>query len=178
VNPTTISSSRFTAALKGGDFLFILTILLVFVAAFWIARDWYLSARLFPWFAAIPGAVLCVVQLCRYVIGWEEAHQASAMAVDELYEPLESAQVERRRNLEFWVWLIATAAGIWLFGMTIAGPVFMALFARFIGQESWRFSFSLGVATFAFVWGLFVWGFDMAWPPGELFYLLDINIIE
>lgn len=159
--------------LRQGDFLFIAAILALFFGAFWIAKDWYFSAKLFPWFAAIPGAILCAVQLWRYTVGWEETHEARGMAVDEVYEQLAAPQVERRRTLEFWSWMVLTALGIWLLSMPIAAPLSMVLFARLVGKESWFLSLAIGLGTFALVWGLFVWGFNMAWPPGELFFWLD-----
>lgn len=159
--------------LRQGEFLLVAAILTIFAGAFWLAMDWYFSARLFPWFAAIPGAILCLVQLWRYAVGWEKTHAARGMAADEAYESLGSPQLERRRTLEFWSWLMLTAAGIWFLGMAIATPISMTLFARLIGREPWLVSLAIGSGTFALVWGLFVWGFNMAWPPGELFVWLD-----
>ena len=163
--------------LKDGEFLFVAVSFLVFVTAFWSAKDWYLTARLFPWFATIPGSILCAVQLWRYATGWEQTNEVGAMAVDEVYEALESPEVEHRRQLEFWVWIVLTALAIFLLGMNFALPISMALFVRLAGRESWFFCLTMGVGIFVIVWGFFEWGFGMTWPIGELFYWLHIKVL-
>lgn len=147
---------------------------LTFFAAILTARDWYFSAKLFPFFAGFPGLLLAAVQVWREMTGWESRNAASGVQVDESYDETIDLSVRRQRTGWFFFWLLATAVGIWALGLPIALSVSLALWARIEGKESWIKSLSVGVVAFLIVWGLFTKVFGLGWPPGELFFLLGL----
>lgn len=145
--------------------------LAVFSVAVWAGWEWPYIARLMPLYvAAIPGLILASIQIYRDATDWEarQVGKDGGIEMDEVYDVKLDKAIELRRTLIFFAWFIAGALGIWLFGIVIALPVLVFLYALVEGKESWISSFLIAACTFAIVWGLFEYMLEARWPPGIL----------
>jgi hypothetical protein len=155
--------------------MFALFFFVLFFVAVLTARDWYLSAKLFPLFAGIPGMVFAAIQAWREITGKDSRTETAGIQMDEQYDETIDSSIRRRRTTWFFSWLSATAVGIWAAGLPIGLSISLALWTRIEGKESWGVSLCVGTVTFLIVWGLFTKFFGLGWPPGEIFFLLGYS---
>jgi hypothetical protein len=152
------------------DFTFFF--LAVFLAAAIAGWSWPYIAKLMPvYVAAVPGLILVLLQIYRDATDWEarQHRDRGGIDMDEVYGAKLDKDVERRRTLIFFVWLIGGALGIWLLGIVVALPLLVFLYTLVEGKESWLTATGMGIATFLFIWGLFEYMLESRWPPGLLF---------
>jgi len=146
--------------------------LVVFLIAVWTGWDWPYIAKLMPiYVVAIPGLILASVQLYRDATDWEgrQSGKGGGIEMDEVYEVQLDKATEIRRTVNFFAWFIAGALGIWLFGIVIALPALVSLYAFVDGKERWYTSLAIGACTYLIVWGFFEYMLEARWPPGVLF---------
>jgi len=146
--------------------------LAVFSVAVWAGWDWPYIAKLMPiYVVAIPGLILASVQLYRDATDWEgrQRGKGGGIEMDEVYEVKLDKATEIRRTVNFFAWFIGGALGIWLFGIVIALPVLVSLYAFVDGKERWYTSLAIGACTYLIVWGFFEYMLEARWPPGVLF---------
>ena len=146
--------------------------LVVFSIAVWTGWDWPYIAKLMPvYVAAMPGLILVLVQLYRDATDREgrRGGKGGGIEMDEVYDVKLEKKVEIRRTLAFFAWFAGGALGIWLFGIVIALPVLVFLYALVEGKERWINSLLIAACTFGIVWGLFEYMLESRWPPGVLF---------
>jgi len=146
--------------------------LAIFLVAVWTGWEWPYIAKLMPvYIAALPGFVLVLVQLYRDATDWERRHggKGGGIEMDEVYDVKLEKKVELRRTVAFFAWFIGGALAIWLFGLVIALPALVFLYAVVEGKERWITSLAMTACTFALVWGLFEYMLESRWPPGMLF---------
>jgi hypothetical protein len=145
---------------------------MIFLVAIWAGWDWPYIAKLMPiYVVAIPGLILVSVQLYRDATDWEgrQSSKGGGIEMDLGYDVKLDKGVELRRTLAFFGWFIAGALGIWLFGIVIALPALVFLYALVDGKERLVNALLIGACTFAIVWGFFEYMLDARWPPGALF---------
>lgn len=145
--------------------------LVVFLIAIWSGWDWPYIAKLMPiYVTAIPGLILVSIQIYRDATDWEghRGGQGGGLEMDTVYDVQLNKKVEIQRTVNFFAWFIGGAVGIWLFGIVIALPVLVSLYALIDGKERWITSLLIGACTFAIVWGFFEYMLEARWPPGIL----------
>ena len=145
--------------------------LCVFIIAIKTGWEWPYIAKLMPvYIAAIPGLILCLVQLYRDIIasGESSAEHTGGIQMDEVYEVNLDEKTERRRTVLFFLWFAGGALAVWLLGMVIGLPLLVLLYCLVEGKEKWTISALMGVCSFAIVWGVFEYMLEMKWPPGAL----------
>ena len=146
--------------------------LVVFILAVWAGWEWPYIAKLMPvYIAAIPGLVLVLVQLYRDATDWESGQggKGGGIEMDEVYDVQLDKRVELQRTLAFFAWFAGGVVAIWIFGIVIALPGLVFLYALVEGKERWPTSLAISACTFALVWGLFEYMLESRWPPGVLF---------
>jgi hypothetical protein len=150
-----------------------LTLFLVAVfstAIFW-GWEWPYIAKLMPvYVAAVPGLLLCLVQLYRDATRWEtkQVTTGGAMEADETHQGIADKQIELRRTFFFFAWFVGGALGIWLLGIVYSLPLLVFLYAYIDGQEKLSTAVMMGACAYAVIWGLFEYLLEMRWPPGLL----------
>jgi len=145
--------------------------LAIFLVAVWTGWEWPYIAKLMPvYIAAIPGFALVLVQLYRDATDWEgrRGGKDGGLEMDIVQDVQLDKKVEIQRTVTFFAWFIGGAVGIWLFGIVIALPVLVSLYALIDGKERWITSLLIGACTFAIVWGFFEYMLEARWPPGIL----------
>jgi len=149
---------------------FALFLLVVFAVAIVSGWSWPDIAKIMPvYVAAIPGAIMILIQIYRDATGWEASHKAGGMDMDESGEDKLDEATARRRTLAFFAWFIGGALGIWLIGIVYALPLLVFLYARLQGEEKWPASLITGGCAYLMIWGLFEYMLETRWPAGLLF---------
>lgn len=130
-----------------GRTLTTLVMLAIFAGACLIALGLPQKAAFMPLLVAIPGGLLCVWQL---ILDLRRAPEEPKARKEE--EPEDSAT-----EVEAFLWLGGFSVAILGFGFLVGGPLVVAGFIRYSSGESWRNAIFAGVATFALIWGVFIW---------------------
>lgn len=147
---------------------FFLAIFLVAAVSGW---EWPYIAKLMPvYVVAIPGILLCLVQLFREATAWEDRRGTQrGIEMDQIYDAKSDSQIETRRTLIFFAWFIGGALGIWLLGIVITLPLLVFLYMLIEGKERWSASLLMTACTYLLIWGLFEYMLEGRWPAGLLF---------
>jgi Tripartite tricarboxylate transporter TctB family len=146
---------------------FFLAIFLVAAVSGW---EWPYIAKLMPvYVAAIPGILLCLLQLYRDATAREGGQGTQGgIEMDEVYDAKVEKRIETRRTLAFFAWFIGGALGIWLLGIVIAIPLLVFLYMLVEGRERWSTSLIMTVCAYLLIWGLFEYMLEARWPAGLL----------
>ncbi len=164
-----------------GKLLFSLGFVLLFAFLIYVSMGYNQLARLVPMVILVPGLGFALLQFVldlRAALRSEEPASVEAQTVDaeetaadkpkrEKKEKLSPQEKQRREYIGIG-WLFALFVMIVLFGLTAAIPLFVLIFMRFFGGESWRLSAVFAVVCWAFVYGVFVWGLRNELYPGLL----------
>lgn len=149
--------------------LLVFGFLVFFLVAIRLGWEWPFIAKLMPiYIAAIPGALLALVQLFRVTTGRERS-AAGGIEMDEGFSGELESSVERRRTIAFFAWFVGAALAVWLIGITIAVPLFVFLYCLLEGKEKLWIATLMAVIAFLLLWGLFEYVFKVLWAEGVLF---------
>jgi hypothetical protein len=133
-----------------GDVLLTACIGLVGFAAFWVAADWPLGARLMPWVATLPLVGLSIVYLSLQLAGVTNQERARS-DLSWQFELDRSTLI--KRSFLFTGWMVGSATVIWLVGIYSTPPLVLA-YLKLIGRERWPISVALAVGTGVSMWFL------------------------
>lgn len=142
--------------------------LLVFFAVFLdIAWGYSSRARLVPLVVLIPALILTAVQLWQSYRAPDAPGGQAGKEEDEL--ELEAPFDQEMRVLGCFVFAVVL---LWFSGFLIGMPVFLAIFLRWWGKESWPLSLSVaGLVTLGTYLSLEI-GFHLVLYRGWLFSLI------
>lgn len=144
---------------------FALSVLIMLVAGYGViaASAWPLKAALFPLVIGIPLFCLAAAEALWTLFG---SPPPEADAARDFQLSIRKDTV--RRTLAAAGWILAFFAAIVLLGFPIAVPLFVFLYLKLQGRESWRVS----IVMTALVWGVFYGLFDallhLPFPAGWL----------
>ena len=146
----------------------IFCIFLIAVAAYAInsALHWPFKAALFPMSVSIPLLILAAVQLFQLLFG--KAETAYGAAVDLDFSSDVPPEIERRRVLVTFAWIVGFIAAVYLIGFPLSVPVFMLLYLRYQSDLGWVPSIGLAAITWAMFYGLFEWMVHIQFEPGVI----------
>ena len=154
-------------------------LLIVFFALFvWLAKDWRLQARLYPWAIGIPMLVLALVHTIREFKGRDNKQpvaQAGDTPVDFRFTRGIDPEVARRRAINIFSWIFGFFAGIWLFGFHLTIPAFFFLYLKLQSGERWGVSLVCSGVAWCIFWGLFDRLLHLPFPEGAIFSWLGLN---
>lgn len=153
-----------------GRLLFSLGLVLLLAFLIYVSMGYNQLARLVPLVVLVPGFIAALIQFGLEVrAAFAPKKEGSAEeSSDEATSAKLPPQEKFRRELVGIGWLLGFFALIALLGQVIAIPLFVLVFTRFFGRESWRLSISFAVLCWAFVYGVFVWGLRNELYPGIL----------
>jgi len=130
-----------------------LSVLIMIVSGYGVvaATAWPWKAALFPLVIGIPLFCLAAAEALWTLFG-------SQPAAEEARDfQLSVGQDSARRTLVATVWILAFFAAIVLLGFPVAVPLFVFLYLRLQGRESW----TVCIVMTAVVWGVFYGLFDL-----------------
>ena len=149
---------------------------LVFFCVFvYMAQDWRMQARLYPWAIGIPMLILAIVQVILDLKGIQAKPQADATPMDFQFTKGIDPATAKKRAIIMFSWLVGFFFAIWLLGFPIAIALMMFSYLKFQGQEPWVLSITLTVIAWLCFWGLFVKFLNLPFPEGLIITWLGIN---
>ena len=149
--------------------------LVFFIIFVYLAQDWRLQARLYPYAIGIPMLILAIVQVILDLKGVKAKQSSDATPMDFQFTKDVDPTTAKKRAIIMFSWLIAFFLLIWLVGFPIGIPVMMFAYLKFQGRESWKLSILLTVIAWLCFWGLFVRLLHLPFPDGLVLTWLGLN---
>lgn len=141
--------------------------------ALYASVGWPFRTALFPRVLAVPLLILAIVEMALSAFGSEKEREGHA--VDFEFTADVPPELARQRTLALFSWLAAFFALILLVGFLWAVPLFVLLYLRIAGKESWRLTLALTLIAWAFMEGLFHRLLHLPFPQGWLFSALGLS---
>ena len=154
--------------------IFSFVCLIFFVVFAYLAKDWRLQARLYPWAIGIPMVILALIQVVLDLKGVERKAESDGAPVDFQMTQTVDPVVAKQRTINIFSWIFGFLVGIWLLGFAITIPLFVFLYLKVQSKEPWLLSIILTAAAWFTFWGLFVWLLNLPFPEGLIFSWLGI----
>jgi len=130
--------------------------------AVYAATAWPWKAALFPIAIGVPVFCLAAAEVLWVLFGTATAERAMdfQMSADV------PAPVANRRAALAAAWMIGFFAAIALVGFPVAVPLFVLLYLRLQGRESWLFSIVFSAAVWGFFHAVFQRLLNLPFPQG------------
>lgn len=138
--------------------------ILAVAGALYLSRNWNSTTALFPQAVGLPILVVLVV---IFVAELRKGRR----------QP-ENAEVDKEVDREFvttngWMilylgWLVGFAILVWAIGIVYAIPIYIFCYMTIQGKYGWLKSGLYAVIATAFIFLLFRYAFQVAWPEGAL----------
>lgn len=149
---------------------------LIFFCVFvYLAQDWRMQARLYPWTIGVPMLILAIVQVILDLKGVKAKQSSDATPMDYQFSQVTDPIIARKRTITMFSWLVGFIFGIWLLGFPIAIALMMFTYLKFQGREPWVLSITLTVIAWVFFWILFVRLLNLPFPEGLLITWLGLG---
>ena len=155
--------------------IFSICALIFFCVFVYMAQDWRMQARLYPWAIGIPMLILAIVQVVLDLKGVQAKPSADATPMDFQFTKDIDPVTARKRTLIMFGWLVGFFFAIWLLGFPIAIALMMFTYLKFQGRKSWVLSIALTVIAGLFFWGLFVKLLHLPFPEGLVLTWLGLD---
>jgi hypothetical protein len=126
------------------------------------ATAWPWKAALFPLVIGVPLFCLAATEALWTLFG--TAPEAQAMDFQ-----LAIGDESGRRTVTAIGWMLGFFAAIVLLGFPIAVPLFMVLYLKMQGRESWALTIAMTLAVWGVFYGLFVYLLHLPFPAGWVF---------
>jgi hypothetical protein len=138
---------------RTADLAFTVVLLVIFVGALVLARQWGFRASFVPTLVASAGAALSALHLVLLLIG---RRRAAAPAADPEPDEHDPAQIFATTSATLWrsslAWLAGFFVAVGVVGLIAATVTFVVAYLRLSVKASWRFS-----AIYAAAVGLVLW---------------------
>jgi Tripartite tricarboxylate transporter TctB family len=148
--------------------------LIFFIVWVYLAKDWRMQARLYPWAIGIPMVILAIVQVILDLRGVQRK-QADAAPVDFQFTKNIDPALARRRTINIFSWILGFFLGIWLLGFVITIPLLVFTYLKIQSSESWGLSVALTAGAWLVFYGLFVRLLTLPFPQGLVLTWLGIG---
>jgi Tripartite tricarboxylate transporter TctB family len=155
--------------------LFSFCALIFFCVFVYLAHDWRVQARLYPWAIGIPMLILAAIQVLLDLKGVQAKKSDDATPMDFQFTQEVDPVTARNRAIVMFVWLLGFFLLIWLFGFPIAIPLMMFGYLKFQGNEPWVLSIALTFIAWLFFYGLFVKLLTLPFPEGMVITWLGLG---
>lgn len=154
--------------------IFSLVCLIFFVVFVYLAKDWRLQARLYPWVIGIPMVILALIQIILDLKGVERKPESDGAPVDFQMTQTVDPVLAKQRTVNIFSWILGFLVVIWLLGFAVTIPLFVFLYLKVQSKEPWLLSIILTAAAWFAFWGLFVWLLNLPFPEGLILTWLGI----
>lgn len=147
--------------------IFSFVFLIFFIVFAYLAKDWRLQARLYPWAIGIPMVVLALVQLILDLKGIERKQQNAAPVDLQLGQTVEPA-LALRRTRNIFSWFFGFFLGVWLIGFSLTIPLMVFGYMYVQSKEKLWLSLTLTAVAWVFFYSLFVKLLTLPFPEGVI----------
>ena len=152
--------------------IFSFLFLIFFIVFAYVAKDWRLQARLYPWVIGIPMVILALVQVILDLKGVERKQQDAAPVDFQFAQATVSPAVAKRRAITMFAWFFGFFFGIWLLGFSLTIPLMVFGYMYIQSKEKLWLTLTLTAIAWLFFWSLFVKLLTLPFPDGVIFTLL------
>ena len=151
------------------QYAFTLLWIIAVAVALYVSRNWNSTTALFPHAVGFPLlALLVVILVVEIQKGRRQKENAKAADEDREFS------AKNRAMTLYLGWLVGFAFLVWAIGMVYSIPVYIFSYMTIQGKYRWLKSGIYAVAATALVFILFQYAFGVAWPEGELIYMLGL----
>jgi hypothetical protein len=155
--------------------IFSLVWLIFFIVWVYLAKDWRLQARLYPYAIGIPMVILAIIQVILDLKGVERK-QTDAAPVDFQFAQNIDPALARQRTINIFSWIFGFFLGIWLLGFVITIPLLVFSYLKLYSGERWGLSIILTAVAWLAFYGLFVRLLHLPFPEGLILTWLGIEL--
>ena len=149
----------------------------IFAASVYLAKDWELEARTFPWVIGIPMLFLGLVQLALDLRIHDNANgpgepggsEQGELGIAETLTP----RLVRKRTINIFSWIFGFLALIWLVGFQFAVLLVVFGYLKIQSREGWFLSLGLTTVAGLFLWGIFDHFLHLPFPRGFVLQWVD-----
>lgn len=155
--------------------IFSFIFLIFFVVFAYVAKDWRLQAKLYPWVIGIPMVILALIQVILDLKGVERKQQDAAPVDFQFAQATISPEVAKRRAITMFAWFFGFFFSIWLFGFSITIPLLVFTYLKIQSNEKWLISIILTAIAWVFFYALFVRLLTLPFPEGLVVTWLGLS---
>ena len=149
--------------------IFSLLFLIFFIVFAYVAKDWRLQARLYPWVIGIPMVILALVQVILDLKGVERKQQDAAPVDFQFAQTTVDPAVAKRRAITMFAWFFGFFFAIWLLGFSLTIPLMVFGYMYIQSKEKLWLTLTLTAIAWLFFWSLFVKLLTLPFPDGMIF---------
>jgi len=149
-----------------GPTIFSICALVFFCAFVYLAQEWRLQARLYPYAVGIPMVILALIQVILDLRGFKPKETSDGTPVDFQFTQGIDPLLRRKRAITMFLWFFGFFLGVRLLGFSITIALMVFTYLRFQGRESWALSSALTVGAWLFFYSLFVKLLHLPFPDG------------
>jgi Tripartite tricarboxylate transporter TctB family len=155
--------------------LFSFCAFIFFCVFVYLAKEWRVQARLYPWVIGIPMVILAAIQVFFDLKGIQPKKSDDATPMDFQFTQEVDPVIAKKRAIVMFSWLLGFFFLICLFGFPIGIPVMMFCYLKFQGDEPWVLSIVLTAVAWVFFYGLFVKLLTLPFPEGLIITWLGLG---
>ena len=148
--------------------IFSLCALVFFCVFVYLAQEWRMQARLYPFVIGIPMIILAAIQVILDLKGYEPKQADDAAPVDFQRTTNIDPALAFQRTVQTFSWFLGFFAGIWLFGFSITIPVMVFSYMYFYGKEKLMLAAIITGVAWVFFYALFVKLLTLPFPDGQI----------
>ena len=152
-----------------GPVIFSLCALIFFIVWVYVAQEWRLQARLYPWAIGFPMVILAVIQVVLDLRGFKPKQTSDGAPVDFQFTKDIDPALAKKRAIVMFSWFFGFLLGVWLLGFPISIVLMMFTYLKIQSKESWALSIGLTAIAYGFFWLLFVKLLTLPFPEGRIF---------
>jgi hypothetical protein len=154
--------------------IFSLIWLIFFIIWVYMATDWRLQARLYPWAIGIPMVILAIIQVILDLKGYVRKETSDQTPMDFQFSKGVDPLVAWRRTINIFSWIFGFFIGIWLLGFSITIPLLVFSYLKLQSGEGWGLSLALTACAWLGFYGLFVRLLNLPFPEGVVFTWIGV----
>jgi hypothetical protein len=152
--------------MRNGRIGFCVFLIAIAASAIYLGRGWSFKTALFPLAVSIPLLVLATFQLLQIILGKDEP--SGCAAVDVEFSSDLPPEVERRRVITTFSWIVGFILSAYLIGFPLTVPLFIFVYLKFQSEVTWLHTIIATALTWGCFYGLFQWLVHIQFEDGAL----------
>ncbi len=171
IPPPGTDSLKEDAGKAVAEFIFIIVIAIISLAALFAAFSYEMVSARTPLTILVPMLILIAIQFNRV-----RKRVTPAQLRGEVRRAFDGQQQRLRSALALMMWMFFLLAAIWLGGHYAGMAIFLFVMLRFVARESWAMSIGVTVCATLAIYLLFAHVFNIELYRGLLFDALETAI--
>ena len=152
--------------MRNGRIFYCVFLIAVAGYAIYQASGWSFKTALFPLAVSIPLLALVTIQLVQIIFG--KAQTDTGAVVDIEFSSDVPPEVERRRVIGTFAWIIGFILSVYLIGFPLTVPLFIFTYLKFQSGVGWLPTIISTAITWGCFYGLFQWLVHIQFEDGAI----------